>query len=263
MSPTNAKTPVPPKDRHQTIYQMLRLRGKMTVAELQALLGVSDMTVRRSLNDMAASGMIRRFHGGAEYIDVDQNERLFQTRERENVEYKLAIAREAMQFLPPGGSAFLDGGTTCYQIAKCIPRDFSCYIVTDSIATAREVRSRPGVEAILLGGQIADDDNTIDGPLTAELAAKISVDVCMFSTSSFNVEGLENVVLTSVLTKKAMIEKAGRNVAVADASKFDKARFIRFCDWDRVDVFITDERLPEDALETIRGAGVEVRMVGL
>ncbi|MDR0362276.1 MAG: hypothetical protein LBJ46_06295 [Planctomycetota bacterium] len=67
----NAKKHVASKDHNKAIYHMLRLRDRMAVAELREILGVSDMTVP---------------------------------------EYKAAIARETIAFIPPVGSVFLDGG---------------------------------------------------------------------------------------------------------------------------------------------------------
>lgn len=249
------------QDRNRLIQEMLNQRGRLSVAELQDLLGVSDMTVRRCLNEMAAEGLLRRVHGGAAALDANESKLLFDSRTVENLEYKIALARAAVAFIPPGISVYLDGGTTCHQISRHIPEGLNCFVVTDSISVLKELRGRKGVETILLGGQLAEDDNTVDGPLAAENASRMSVDMCMISSGSFTTDHLQNNVLTSMLTKKIMLENAKRNICVSDAGKFNKSKFLRFCDWERIAVFITDSRLPDDARKAIAAHGVEIHIV--
>ncbi len=64
------KNAVSPKERNEKIIKMLKERRSVRISEFQEYLGVSDMTVRRSLNEMAAEGLIKRVHGGAMAIDV-------------------------------------------------------------------------------------------------------------------------------------------------------------------------------------------------
>lgn len=249
------------QDRNHLIGEMLRLKGRLSVAELQDILGVSDMTVRRCLNEMAAEGLLRRVHGGAAAIEPGHAKLLFNARTVENHEYKTALAKVAVRFIPAGCSIYLDSGTTCYEIARHIPEGLNCFVVTDSISIVKELRGRPGVEAILLGGQLADDDNTMDGPLAAENASRMAVDMCMISTGSFTTLHLQNNVLTSMLTKKIMIGNSNKNICVADADKFNKTKFMRFCEWEQISLFITDSRLPREAREAIAEKGVEIHIV--
>lgn len=51
--------------RQQAILQLLETQGVVRVAELCERFGVSEMTVRRDLNELEQAGLIRRTHGGA------------------------------------------------------------------------------------------------------------------------------------------------------------------------------------------------------
>jgi DeoR/GlpR family transcriptional regulator of sugar metabolism len=51
--------------RRLRIAQELQHDGAVRVADLVALLGVSDMTVRRDLEAMQRSGLLTKVHGGA------------------------------------------------------------------------------------------------------------------------------------------------------------------------------------------------------
>lgn len=54
-----------PESRRTQILDELRLRGMLRVTELSRILGVSPVTVRRDINQLAEEGVLRRVHGGA------------------------------------------------------------------------------------------------------------------------------------------------------------------------------------------------------
>jgi len=70
MSAERPQEPRPPAarfsvQRKERLLEELRLNGSVLVAELSRLLEVSEMTVRRDINDLARQGLVTRVHGGA------------------------------------------------------------------------------------------------------------------------------------------------------------------------------------------------------
>ncbi len=249
-------------DRNATILDMLRVRRSMKIAELQEILGVSDMTVRRCLNELAAEGYLKRVHGGAVIIDSWEKELAFHRRVAENLDIKLALAAYLQQFIPDGGSVYLDGGTTCYEIAKKMSGGVKkCTVITDSMAIVREFLGKNMIEAILLGGKLADDGNTLDGPVTQEAASRMSVDLCIVSCDSFNKQQLQTQSLTGAQTKKVMIQRSALSLCATASNKYGKNRCFHFGDWQDIDVLVTDDELPEEAKDAIEASGVEVHLV--
>ena len=53
------------RERHDLILRHLALRGSVQLSELMTVLGVSEITVRRDLTQLAAAGLLTRTHGGA------------------------------------------------------------------------------------------------------------------------------------------------------------------------------------------------------
>lgn len=252
------------KSRNDIVFRTLLDRRSMSVREIQDLLGVSGMTVRRCLDDLQREGLIRRVHGGAKIIDPwNRGEPVFQQRLVRDAEIKGAMADRAMDLVPEGGSIYFDGGTTCYEFAKrLIAHGKRCVAVTDSIMATLELRPHKNLQTILIGGQVADDGNSMDGPLAADFASGLTVDVSFFSASGFNDEQLENSALAGVLVKKLMLQKASKVVCLIESQKYCKQKCFRFFGWDGVDVLVTDSGLPEAAREAIAAKGVEVRIVG-
>lgn len=247
--------------RNETILHMLRMRRSMKITELQEVLGVSDMTVRRCLNEMAAEGLLKRVHGGATIIDPWELERGFHSRVAENLETKIRLAEKVTLFVRDGGSIYLDGGTTCYEIAKRLTeKGKKCTVITDSIAIMKELFEKPHIEALLLGGHLSHDGNTMDGPMATDAARKISVDLCVFSCDTFDTAQIMNQSLAGTQTKRVMMERSQLCMCVTASNKFGKTRCFQFCEWGEVDLFVTDSGLPKDVATEIEAHGVEVHI---
>lgn len=247
--------------RRQVVLDILCREGRAEITDLQKALGVSEMTIRRTLNGMAAEGLLRRVHGGAVLDAVWDKERTFRLRKVERLEVKGKLAEQAVSLLGETQSVYLDGGTTCYEIAKRIPIDHNLTIITDSVAIMLELRERRGVSVILLGGQLAGDGNTMDGMLAFDNAEHFNVDWCLFSICGFTSESLANPGMVGTQTKKIMIRRARRAVCVADSMKCGRHGLFELCRWPEVDMLLCDSHLPDDVAGKIESQGTGVSLV--
>lgn len=253
------------KNRNDLVFRTLLDRRSMSVAEIQDLLGVSGMTVRRCLDDLQREGLIRRVHGGAKVIDPwNRGETVFHQRLMYNSEVKAALAKAVTDLVPDNGSVYIDGGTTCYEFSKALALSGKrCVVVTDNITATLELRGKKNLQTILVGGEVADDGNSVDGPLAADFAFGFSIDACFFSASGFNDDQLENSTLAGVLVKKIMLQKASKRISLMESVKYRKQKCFRFYDWKDVDVMVTDSGLDDEARRAIGAHGVEVRVVNV
>lgn len=56
-------------DRFQAIMSLLEVNGTVRVSDIMEKFSVSDMTVRRDLDEMEKQGLLERVHGGAKLKD--------------------------------------------------------------------------------------------------------------------------------------------------------------------------------------------------
>src|SRR2546423_1570646 len=61
---TEPESPLLPTQRRESVLAELRARGTLRVADIARSLGVSAVTVRRDVAQLAADGAIERVHGG-------------------------------------------------------------------------------------------------------------------------------------------------------------------------------------------------------
>ena len=104
--------------RHQAILGLLQRQGTVRTKALSSQLGVSEMTIRRDLDDLGRSGRVKRVHGGATLLEpsVGQVES-----DQESMRRKQVVARAALGHFPRRGTVYLDAGTTAMELARVMP----------------------------------------------------------------------------------------------------------------------------------------------
>lgn len=107
-------------ERHQQIVEAVRAEGRLGVAELAALTGASEMTVRRDLEILAGQGVLERYRGGARSLLLRGEEPPFALRETESRAVKQRIAAEVAALVADGETVVLDSGTTCLEVARVL-----------------------------------------------------------------------------------------------------------------------------------------------
>ena len=104
--------------RQHLILSRLRTRGAVRITALSKELGVSAMTIRRDIADLADKGLLKRVHGGAVTTSTLLSEPLFSVKSQMDIGLKDAIAQEAIKYVAPGDVIAIGGGTTAYVFAQ-------------------------------------------------------------------------------------------------------------------------------------------------
>ena len=133
-------------ERQDRVRQLLDEQGTVSVKEISDALGVSDMTIRRDLEELASLGEIERVHGGARSAQsrphaMLRHEYSHSEKRTKHAEEKLQIARRAVGLIEEGSTIFLGTGTTVEQMASMLP---ACRlrIVTNSLSVLNLLEAR-------------------------------------------------------------------------------------------------------------------------
>ena len=123
--------------RQAHILEVVRRAGGVRVSEIVRALGVSDMTVRRDLEALAARGLLAKVHGGATAIlTPSTHEPGFAAKStRQRVE-KEAIAAQAATLVNPGTAIAISAGTTTYALTRWLVDVPGLTVVTNSVQVA-------------------------------------------------------------------------------------------------------------------------------
>lgn len=247
--------------RYQQIIELLQQKKSLSVQELQSTLNVSDMTVRRDLKSLEEAGVLCRVHGGAtlEGRELPFNESSFNVRKVANIALKAAIAHRAISLIPSGSTVFIDGSSTCSELASLlIAEKKPVTVFTNSMDVMLHLYNHSHIHLVSLGGELATDGNTFDGPLAMGNAEIVSTDFCFFSAAGYTKDAISNGGMVGTMVKKTIVARSKRRILLADSTKSGKSGTIIFCRWNEIDTFISDHRLSDDIRATISAKGIEI-----
>ncbi|GIH71933.1 DeoR/GlpR family DNA-binding transcription regulator [Sphaerimonospora thailandensis] len=250
-------------DRIRAIMNALRTSDSVSVTHLAAEHGVSEMTIRRDLDELAQQGVVRRVRGGALSLLLRGEEPPFGVREREAVEAKRLIGAEVASLLADGEAVLLDGGTTTLEVARAV-RDRRLTVLPLAMQAAQELAGAPRIRLVLPGGEVRPGEMNFVGPLTETSIRALRFDTAVIGCCGLSAEhGLTAHDLPEVAVKQAAIASARRVVIACDSGKFGRTAFGAVCPLDRLDVVVTDEAIPRDQHDALTAAGVTVRAVAV
>lgn len=244
--------------RQQQILEQLARRGEATIAELSVRFDVSEMTVRRDLNQLAAAGVIVRTHGGAAPAASGSFEPPFGLRARTNSESKRRIAMVVAKQIQDGQTVILDGGTTGLAIAEeLVGRSIT--VCALNLRVADILSAEQATRVMIPGGLIRTGESSIIGSDAEQALQKFRFDIYVMTASAVDAAaGFTEWNLDDAAIKRAALTASRRTIAAVDSSKFGREAFARICGLDQVDAIVTDESLSTEQRQDITVAGAEV-----
>ncbi|MFC6084745.1 DeoR/GlpR family DNA-binding transcription regulator [Sphaerisporangium aureirubrum] len=247
-------------DRLRAIMDALTTADSVSVADLAAQHGVSEMTIRRDLDELAQQGVVRRIRGGAQSLLLRGEEPPFGVREHDATEAKRRIGAEVARLMADGEAVVLDGGTTALEVARAV-HDRRLTMLPLSLQSVQALAGAPRIRLVLPGGEVRPGELNITGPLTVNTIRSLRFDTAVIGCCGLSAEhGMTAHDLEDVAVKQAAIASARRVVVAADSQKFRQTAFAAVCPASGIDVLVTDERIPRDQHDALVAAGVAVRI---
>ena len=253
------------RQRHSAILRAVSKRDLVTVAEFVDLLGASPATVRRDLIQLETSGQLRKVRGGAEALEPIESKTLdantFRDSEPRHVERKQAIAKAAAELVADGESIIVNGGTTTYRMSDHLAGR-GLQILTNSFAMASRLMALGGNRVVLPGGEIYADQHIILSAYERDTVIDHFYGSKLFMGAyAIRPHGLIESDPLLVKGEQKLIRQTEELIVLVDSSKFKSRGSLIFCPLERIDRLITDDNAPEEALEMLDRAGIDVIIV--
>jgi DeoR/GlpR family transcriptional regulator of sugar metabolism len=227
------------------------------VADLAGLFQVSEITVRRDLDDLGEQGLVQRFHGGARLV-TSRSVALGAAMSAHDAE-KRAIAQAAVRYVRPGDTVLLSGGTTTLAVFREIAR-MDIRVVTNNAMIVGELDDDTTAELFVVGGEYNRKTRALNGDLTNLTLNQIHGTICFLGTNAIShATGLTSQIHAAAAVNRLMATQCkGNVVVVADASKVGTTAHFSSLPLSDVRVLITDEAADPAELATYRGSGMEI-----
>jgi DeoR/GlpR family transcriptional regulator of sugar metabolism len=245
------------KERHMQALEVLGEHSEVTVVELSRITGVSEMTVRRDLDELERQGLLRRVHGGATSVVSRSYEPAYALRAARNAEAKDSIGQRAAELVSEGETLVIDVGSTALALARALG-DMAVTVVTPSLRVANLLADKSTIRLILAGGVVRPGEQSLVGPLAEQAFEDLRCDTAFVGGGGIELTaGLTEYNLEDAHIKRVTLNSCRRCVVLADASKLGAVAFARVCPLDRIHVLVTDET-DELVLQPFRDRGIEV-----
>lgn len=230
------------EERRARLLEILARDGALRLDPAAEELGVSAMTVRRDLDELAAAGLARRVRGGAIAPVLP---RPFRDRMATRAGAKATIARKAVDLVPATGAVAFDASSTSgVLLAEVTARDL--VVATNSVQNAATARGRSGVRSILVGGELDERTDSFVGVVACRAAASLTYSRFFCSASAVSARGTSEVSLEEAQVKEVFAGRSEATVLLIDSSKLAGTAPAHGLDWSRVQMMVTDLD-PEDA----------------
>jgi Transcriptional regulators of sugar metabolism len=233
--------------------------GSCRVTELAASLGVSEVSIRKSLNELERQGVVTREHGEAHVYSGDDIPFRMHIRYAE----KQTIALKAAQLVEPGDTVLIEAGSAIAMFAERIKNVRGLTVITSNLFIARSFRGSKA-QVMVLGGLYQEESESLVGPAACESIRSIGFSKSFIGVSGYTTSGgfMLNDIARAEVTR-AILERGQECKAKAwiltDSSKFGVSHAASVCsDLSLIAGIVTDPGIPEDVRRHLTDAGVAV-----
>ena len=234
-----------PASRQQYILSRVQEEGTVNVNQLSEALEVSELTIRRDLDQLAKRGLVERTHGGASLrrnlpVEPDYLQKASEYPLEKNV-----IGEGVLDLVDEGDTLYINSGTTTLEVIRAlVDSKKRLTIVTNNIDAAYVCKESESIRLVLAGGVYRARSHSVSGSLSSLVVEQIWANKAIIGVDGFSVQaGLTTPVLEEAETTRAMIRHtAGKVIVVAAANKIGVVSNYKTVSLEDVDVLVTDEK---------------------
>jgi len=239
--------------RKQIILDKLNVDGEVDVKLMAAELDISEITIRRDLNQLASDGLLYRTHGGAMKVNPLEIPHEFVNKAAKNVEAKDKICRAAAEQINHGDIIFMDCGSTVFRLCQFI-KSKKIKVITNSIPVVYELQNSM-VSLNIIGGEFNAERQAIHGTMANEHIARYKATKAFLGVDGISRNGLfANSELEADITQ-AFAAHSAKTYLLCDDSKIGKESYLKFGELMIINTLITDSNsaeLPEFTKQGIK-----------
>jgi len=232
-------------DRTVKILDLLASNKTIKLSLLAELLKVSNVTLRKDLDNLEKRGIVCRSYG---YVSLDGAD---DTGKRIAFNYliKRKIASAAVQIVEEGETVMLESGSCCALFAEELAiAKKNVTIITNSAFIANYVCRLPYIKIILLGGYFQPESQVLVGPITQKCADFFYADKFFLGTDGFipgyGFTGRDHL---RVETSLELAKRAKKVFILTEAAKFHRRGVYNMIELDKLTGVFTDDSIPKEA----------------
>lgn len=231
-------------NRKELILKFMRDQNNfVTVEQLCENLFVSGATIRRDLNELEGSRLIRRTRGGAILVEGITNEDPLVFREGQNEMQKQIIASYACKHIRDGMTLFLDASSTVFTLARNLEPFSNLRIITNGLKTGLYLSDRKGITVMCTGGTFREGSKALAGQSAVAYITRLNADAVFMSSRGFSLcQGASEASEDEYYIKQAFMKNSKAAYLLCDTSKMNRDYLCRTAPIPAFTAVITEDR---------------------
>ncbi len=250
-------------ERRQTILDLVRANGAVSLRELARVVQTSEVTVRRDVRALEAEGLLDRRHGGAVLPGGLSREPSYSQKTHLAAPEKADIAELAATLVDEGDAIVVGAGTTTQEFARRLTRVPNLTVVTNSLLVAQALAHASRVEVVMTGGALRGSIYALVGSGAEQALAGLRVRRAFLSGNGLTAErGLSTPNMLSASVDRALVRAAQEVVVLADYTKIGVDTMFQTVPTEQMNHLVTDANAHPDATAALAEQGVRVHVAG-
>jgi len=245
-------------ERHQAILALIEEHNVVRTVDLARRFGVTDETIRKDLDALAAESRLLRIHGGATRGADTRHDLPLPERAALHPREKAMVAREACKLIQPRDTVFLDASSTVLTMTRYLG-DQAVTVLTNAHHVIVALGGRANCDLICTGGNYEERSRSYVGPGAEEALRRFVIRWMFVGLDGLHPElGASELNPGQAVLKERIIPRAENVCVVTDHTKLGRTTPFLFARPDQIDVLITDDGADPEILKRFEDRGVRV-----
>lgn len=241
-------------ERQKEILKYLDKEFMLSIPEMAKILNVSDMTIRRDVNELANQNKLIRLYGGAQKLDVKEKELTTKEKINLHIENKEYIGKIMNTLIDDDDVVYLGAGTTILYALPFIHKE-NLVIITNSLIAFNYLNDNTKYRVQLTGGEFLKSTEEFVGEHAERIFENLNIDIAFAATNGiYN----NNITTSNALEggiQKAAFKNSKKKIVVADSTKFNISDVYTFYRFNDLDYVITDDEMDENTFKYFNSFG--------
>lgn len=226
-------------ERQQQITDYFKIHKKAEISFLSQMFQVSEMTVRRDLDQLEADNFLIRIHGGAVLANTSNQVAPINIRLNNQKEAKDLIGKYAASIVKSREVILMDDSSTCLSMLPLLPPYLT--VITNCITIASTLTLHKDINVILLGGEFNKSTQSTAGKDMERMLNNYHVNKAFISSTAMDPKsGLFDGTISIAETKRAFMNVSSKVYYLCDHTKLHTFAISKVCELKDISTIIMD-----------------------
>ncbi|MCF1429178.1 MAG: DeoR family transcriptional regulator [Shewanella sp.] len=243
------------QQRRHTILNLLNEQSEVSVDELVAKFKTSAVTIRKDLTALEKNGLLFRRHGGAIQVPQDISQGGYPNQSPN----KQSIAAAAARLISDHNRIIIDSGSTTIGLIPHLNEKCGLLVMTNSLNLANAIQDLENEPTLLMtGGTWDPHSESFQGKVAEQVLRSYNFDQLFIGADGLDLQRGTTTFNELTSLSQVMADVSREVIVMLESHKLGRIIPNLELPWSKVNMLVTDDRLPAEAAATIRTQGIEV-----